>query len=269
MAMSLEDLLAAGPSGGGAPAATQGPRPIGVPDDYAVPSGNPRLGVRFGGGGLFDMQWGVEQPLQTPRYMEGDEWMPASTSPGRIAELQQQMVDAGILKGKYRIGVWDQSSRTAYRSLLEVANGAGVDQTEALRMWSEAAPSEEEADEVRKPLIQLDNPEDLRRVFKAGARKVLGRKVDDATLDSWIQEFHGAQRTHQTDIHGMTQVEGAPGGTITDPQSAGTFAEDKAAALDPTKADARKVVSRFDTLTKMLGEGGVMNVAAGDIGAPA
>src|SRR5688500_10350132 len=106
------ELLAQAAAQGNAPAL----QPIGVPADF-VATRNRSLSQH--------PLAGVQVP---PRYFDGDDWAPASLPGPRIAELQRQMVAAGLIpRGtSYRNGYWDDVSRGAYRQLLAEANASGL-----------------------------------------------------------------------------------------------------------------------------------------------
>lgn len=251
----------------GATEEKKGPSPLGVPDDYRAPG---RFGVRRGGGlgGRAPTSFGLQV---NPLYMEGDEWAPAGFGPATIAELQRQLADAGILDGKFRIGVWDPSSRSAYKTLLETANGAGVDAPTALANWqagSEFDP-DPEAGPARKGALTIrqSNPDDLRAVFRKSARSVLGMKIDDERLDRMVAAYQAAEAAPQRQAYEMEGEFASPeddlGGTITEAPSAATFGEIEAREVDPLKADARKVVDQFANMVAMLGPGGILPADGG------
>lgn len=248
-----------------APSMGAGPQPLGVPEDYRAPG---KFGVKRGGGfgGRAPTSFGTQV---APQYMKGDEWQPSGLPPNMIAELQQDMVDAGLLRGKYRIGVWDPSSRSAYTTLLETANGAGVNAIDALQLWKDGLELEdpEEGRTRRAPLrIDQSNPDTLKKVFRKALRNELGYKVDDERLSKMVAAYHAAEAAPQAQRHAMGGDEfgdNQTGGTITDAIDPTTFAEQEAREIDPLKVDARKVVKQFDSLVGMLGTGGVLQVGGG------
>lgn len=199
------DKIGAGPPPGDA-GTTTGPSPIGVPEGYTVERttttnferGGPRLGA--------------VTTRQTPRYFEGDDWLPATLSVEERAQLQRAMLAAGVYDANdaVRLGLWDATSRKAYRSVLELANGSGLSVGDALRAWSRAAPAEEETT-TRKPLrIRVSDPRDLARLADSTARKVIGRKADPAVVARLAAEYQavqaGEQRAYynQEDTGGVT-----------------------------------------------------------------
>src|SRR5688500_8736302 len=102
------DLIAGGPSGGGGGDEN---KYIGVPDDYRTPGMTlEEAHQRRDSGEEF-----ATRISRSPSFKEGDDYKPASSPPEVIATVQQRLVDAGLLSGSYRIGMWDDATRKAYR----------------------------------------------------------------------------------------------------------------------------------------------------------
>ena len=111
------------------------PPPIGVPENYRVPSvvsGRPaqtadalaRHGeTGFGQGSVIQRR---------PIYNEGAQYRPASLDPAGIGRLQASLAAAGLLTD-FRYGVWDAKSVKAYEQLLGEANAAGITAEAAMR----------------------------------------------------------------------------------------------------------------------------------------
>lgn len=61
------------------------------------------------------------------RYTAEDIWRPANYAPGKIATIQSSMMRAGMYKpgAKFRLGVWDAASRSAWKEVLSIANASG------------------------------------------------------------------------------------------------------------------------------------------------
>lgn len=261
MAESASDIRARRP---GAAPSSDGPRPLGVPEDYTVPGQVPSQTPVSDTGNILSTLNRTAQPI-APRYFDGDQWRPASLPPNRIAELQQDLVEAGALEGRFRIGVWDKASRDAYKAVLETANASGTTAPEALATWragtdTDTEPGAERA--KRAPLVvRQSNPDDLRAVFRKSARSVLGRKLDDSQVDRMVAAYQAAEAAPQRQAHAMGGDEfgdNPTGGTVTDPMDPRTFGEIEAREADPLRADSRKVVKQFDALAGMLGEGGLL-----------
>jgi hypothetical protein len=192
---------------GGASSDDDRPGYIGVPKDYTVrgprqqhpnyyPHGYSYSSRGFGAGA------GPLDPIEIkPRYMDGDEWRPASWAPGDIADLQRAMAGAGLIgpTTRVRLGAWDETSRNAYKQLLGFANGSGVDVNTALRQYAEGitvggpgAGSGLRFDEngniigetfTAPPLeVQLPNRADVEKVLRTAVIDKLGEGWSQAEI---------------------------------------------------------------------------------------
>lgn len=250
---ALEQLLTEihkGPSGrGGRPA--DAPKPLGVPEDYYVERTATRAVPKGMRGGLTPKSYTVPTVV-TPRYFAGHELGPGSLPAEEIARLQRAMAAAGILKGSYRIGVWDDQSIGAYRSLLEFANVAGVDEREALRRYSEAPESDPDAGADRAPLVvRTPNPEDLRAIFKRAAASELG-KADPEMLERMVSSYTGVVTDYQKQAYAAAPT----GGTIQEPPSADVYAAEQARTKNPAQAEAYGMYGRAREFFDLLDEAG-------------
>lgn len=219
-------------------------QPIGVPSGYhgpATPSFHaPGIGVHYS----------YDTGYRADPYVDGDEWGPAGSSPDVIAEIQQRMVGAGLLKGSYRIGVWDAPSRSGYRDLLEFANGLGVDDGTALKRYGEA---QGETKEKRAPLVmEVSNPLDIKAALRDTLKEKLGQAgIDDKRLDAMVAAYQGSEKSYQQQQYDLGGEDGA-GGTVVRPPDVTTFADQQAKKVDPTAYDAYKVLDKFSVLEKEL-----------------
>lgn len=107
---------------------------LGVPDGYSVP---PTLGdwfrperQVFAGGNL------VGATSTFPQYPEGAEQRIRNLSVENLARLQGQLATVGLIgpETRFRVGVPDSTTITAYKRLLEVANNYAISDSEALDM---------------------------------------------------------------------------------------------------------------------------------------
>lgn len=144
--------------------------PIGVPD-VQMTGGQP---VPFEANGV------------APRYFEGDDWGPAAMTREDRARLQRLMAAAGIIpKGaEYRLGVWDDVSRAAYRSVLAQANASGMSPKQVIGEWANA---EVENKPAPQPYLAPD-PASLRSDVKSLFESRIGRKVTDDELPTLVGE---------------------------------------------------------------------------------
>lgn len=155
------------------------PKPIGVPEDYEVPERRPPSAI-----------WGnrLAVPAQKPRYFTGDEWTPASMSPEDRARLQRLMEAAGVFAPgtRFRLGVWDDASRTAYSDLLAFANGAGLSVEQAMQQWSQSVESKTVvAGERTLPASTMD----VRAMAQEVAQRRWKRKMTPTELEDFEASF--------------------------------------------------------------------------------
>lgn len=224
-------LLAAPPGAGGQQS------PIGVPKGYTAQVPNPD-------------QFGPGVPLPIPaRYFDGDEWQPATLAPEKIAALQRGLATAGLIGAtqKFRLGLWDEVTRNAYRDLLAYANSRGTDDTTALHEYA-AAPRPEGA--LPEPLVKkIPNPADLRATFDTVAKATLGRQADSVDRDAMVAAYQAAVASAQQQAYDLD----AAGGTIEEPPSAEVFAKEELRRRNPAEAGAHDVADQFGGFEQMLG----------------
>lgn len=196
---------------------------------------------------------------QPPRYFDGYEWRPASWSPNVIADLQRQMVDAGLITedSRLQVGVWDETSRGAFTKLLGFANASGTTWEQALQRWSEmSAAFPQQGGPERPPLqVRLSNPDDLKRVFRTAVIDTLGAGWDDTKLTSLVNAYQALERHFQETEYNQAES----GGTSVAPPDPTTFAMEKAVEADPVGAQAsdfRDAASQFFDLVGRWGAEG-------------
>lgn len=127
---TAEQLLAQGVPG----AAGDEPEIIGGFAGPASPIG--RRVAMTGPAGAVPVQTQLE--AQRRVYTEGDDRVPAGLPVELVVQLQRGMARAGVLSGQFRIGVWDDKSRNAYRQVLAFANQQGTSDLEALNQLASA-----------------------------------------------------------------------------------------------------------------------------------
>ena len=232
-------ILNAGPMGGGGDFAS----PVGVPVGYVAPTGFQPLPPGVAGPPTPTVN-------QAPRYFDGDEFKPAGLPPERIAEMQRQMEAAGVIpKGaKYRVGIWDEVSRAAYRDLMGLANAMGNTLEAALNRYSTTKQLSIEDRKKNLP-IKLTNDDDLRGVFDATWRARLGRKPTEDELARLLASFHTAETQEQ-----QAFVADEFGGTFTAAPNAQTFAAQQAEAMNPGEAGAHDFAEQANVFFDLLDE---------------
>lgn len=237
--MAAKDKAAAGPPTGGA--SRNLPKPIGVPEGYQAvrPSAEP----------------------VAPRYYEGAELAPATASAEDIAGIQAALVEAGALKGKYRIGIWDEATKNAYKSVLELANQQGTDDIGAMRLLAnspEADPTAGAAAKARAPLqVRLSNPDDLRNVFEDAFRQAYGRKMRPEELGSFVADYQAKERAVQEQAYAMDDPNNPQGGTIVEPPSASAAAQYAAESVNPTERGAYDMLGTYERALGFMTRSGV------------
>lgn len=208
----LEDLeRAAGVSITGGTAGGDVPRSryIGVPDDYegggvfpiAPSSGSPadfRVREQLATRG----QDFADERSRLPKYVEGAELLPATAySAETRARIQNAMAAAGLI-GKtetYRLGIWDEVTRRAYKDVLAYANQTGADWQSALnelvaspRYRGDGQPAGGAANQGRVQTVSA--PVSLEEQVQQSARQRLGRKLRKQEVDRFVSIYQGIER---------------------------------------------------------------------------
>lgn len=211
--------------------------PIGVPIGYEVTRPRP---VPF-----------VGNETVPPTFLEGSDLRLMNQPPEVIARIQQQMVNAGLLHGAYNKGQMrpGDSTHDAYRTLLAYANAIGEsDDLRALQRF--AASNLGEVKPPRQPFtVRLPNPRDVRRDVEQTTIDKLGSlDVPDQKLEEITSGYQGELRGYQETLAGMQET----GGTIVEPPSLETFAEDEIRKANPVAYDAHEALTGFDLLMQFM-----------------
>lgn len=234
---------------------SSGPSPIGVPAGYTLPPDtNPAVMDALGAAGVNAQGLASSLPSRDPRYWDGDEYLPASLSPTEVARLQRQLEAAGVIeKGtKYRLGVWDEPSRSAYRSLLGYANASGLSIPDAIRRYAESAVMNEEPDAgPTLPTYRISHPDDLRATFESAAKSVIGRtNLDPQQIQRMIQAYQQAELAPQQAV--TANQLGGGGGVVTGAPDPGVFAEQQIRQAAPVEASAHDQVTQFESMLDII-----------------
>ena len=207
---------------------------------------NPIIGGYWGGSPNYDSRWGRRsddwQPIpgQMYAYETGAEFGPMN-NPELIPQLQAQMAAAGLINpDNTRFGIWDDTSVTGYRNVLELANRYGMSASSALQFLMQNPTVAGAARSGRggggggvSRRIRLTNANDLQAVANEVAPRTIGRRFTDAELKKFVASYHSAER----------------GETAGDPSVA---AENVAAEVAPTEASARDLVDVYQGFLKMV-----------------
>jgi hypothetical protein len=207
--------------------------PLGVPKGYTAAvqrSWTPSPG-RSGRVNTGALRYTYEQ---RPRYMDGDEWRPATRAVDEIVEMQQKLVIAGYLDANdgFRLGMWDGPTRTAYRYLLEDSNASGLDADTMLYRAAqgieiggggggaggggggrgrggymidpetgELIPIPQEQFIAPPMQVRTTNPDDLRRVFRSAVIDKLGVGWSQKEIDELVQAYNWKELQVQADAY--------------------------------------------------------------------
>jgi len=159
------------------------------------------------------------------RYFAGDEYEIATFKPEEIATVQQQMLKAGLLSKKYRIGIADAETVSAFEKVLGQANTNGTNWTTALGTLM-ATPKQGSGLTYR-----VSNPDDIRAVVQQTASSILGRSAEPAVVDRLVKSYQELQIQEQ---QGMT----TPTGARTSAPQVDVFAEKELRKTAGPEADA-------------------------------
>lgn len=232
------------PSGGSSGGRDNG-EPLGVAADYRGPTwitGGARpgvlpfnVGLTTGGG-------------HAPRYYERHLDTPNSWDGPVIESMQADLIAAGLMsRSGLRPGVYDDRTRAAYKKLLEFANRQGINRADALQRLIEGTTRGGGGGPTRAPLVvQLTNPDTIRRLIDQTAPDIIGRRLSDAETQQLIGAYQSLESSAQRGAYNTATA----GGTVTEPPDLQTFAEKKAKELHPLEADT---FDRFRLGSEVLG----------------
>lgn len=249
-----------------------GPPPISEEDEteYIGP-GSSRLGGGYRAtnpdavtSGVYEPYRGpaTRGPVETPpRYALGDEWEPQTKSwaPERIADIQAQLVDAGLLDpDDYQRGFWDQESATAYRQLLGYSNVSGLDSHQTLQRIGEVkakfGSTADKAGKVRQPFIsELADPVELSDLLDDVAVRRMGRGLSPEEKARFSDSFRGLQESEQRKYYEASGsgLPGGPGGSVTMPD-AGARAQEFVTSTRPDDVAAYQYLQAFKSFENLL-----------------
>ena len=195
-----------------------------------------------------------------PRYKLGDEWEPQtkSWSPERIADIQAQLVDAGLLDpDDYQRGFWDQESASAYRQLLGYSNVSGLDSHQTLQRIGEVkAKYGTTADKgaKRQPFIsELADPTELSSLLDDISVRRMGRGLTPEEKARFSDSFRGLQESEQRKYYEASGsgLPGGPGGSVTMPD-AGSRAEEFVTSTRPDDVASYQYLQAFKSFENLI-----------------
>jgi len=159
------------------------------------------------------------------RYFDGDEYQIANFKPEEIAEIQQRMNKAGVLGKKYRIGLADDETISAFKEVLGQANRTGTN-------WTSALGSLVSTPRQGTGLTyKVSNPDDIRKVIQQTASTVLGRSADTELVNRLVKSYQQLQIQEQQGVI-------KSGGMKTQAPELSVFAEEQLREKSGAEADA-------------------------------
>lgn len=242
---SAEDMAAAIASAGGVDPTA----PFGVPKGYVPPI---RTDTGFSPGNARAI---TPDDLRDKPYLPGDDSRLVGRGPEVIVPIQQQLIDAGLLREKFQTGVWDPATQRAYKSLLAYANQLGTTDSYALEHWTaNNMGAVDPTPPARQPFVaEVSHPDDIKAAIKDALREKTGfGKIDDARLDQMVKAFQGEQVGAQRQEYDLTST-GGGGGQVVAPPSLDMFAEAEAKRVNPVGFSAHTYLDKFSAISDMLG----------------
>lgn len=228
--------------------------PIGVPDGYLAPPKkyntqgmSPRAiegSVEDGRGG----GWNQRTAGWAPLYFDGDQYMPGTLDPGKIAELQADLAAIGLLKPGYRKNVWDAESADAYAQLLAYANQNGLTREQALAKYQAGEGGLDgegdpygERDPYGPLIVKEPNRMDVEQTMREAYLNLTGQGGNPQAIQAATEAYIQAVRAPQEQAYEMEkaayeagQMGGvSAGGTVTEAPSPTAFATDWVQKNDP------------------------------------
>lgn len=185
---------------------------------------------------------GGQVVTENPKYFSGDEDMLNKFSPEDIATIQQSLSFNGLLGRKYTPGIVDNSTRSAFRELLGIANRQTTDWQTTLGTISQVKSQGSSIG-----TYSVSNPDDLKAVFRKAAQDMLGRNLGDGDINSLVETFQAREK--------QQAVQSASGGKIIQAPSPQTFAQQQIAKDFGEEVDVRKMDNIFSAIDQALSGG--------------
>lgn len=230
-------------------------RPIGVPPGFTPtkPVYGPFAGDNASGVYADVHSYRAAVPLQ---HFAGDEWRPGSLTPAEIAELQADLVEAGLLKpNSYSRGAWGPESAAAYEKVLSASNASGLPASMMLDRFKSGRPPDESA--KRAPnVVALTHPDDIRDMVNQTAVRTIGRNLRDDEVEPLINTFQQYQRDYQRALY-AADAEGAPAESeVVEPPDFESEAKRRIRAANPQEAAQSGAMQRQQEFLSLLGSVG-------------
>lgn len=209
-------------------------------EGYMAPSQSARMNEQLG----ISQALLPQIPKIEPRYFAEDVDKLGAMSRGFIAGWQMRMNQAGLLGNEFTLGVADNSTLSAYREVLGVANREGISDSEAIQL---IAQRKVDLKGGSVPKYRLTNQADIQAVVDAVAQQLLGRTLDEG------QAARIARAFQQEEI--AAQKAYARGGVVEEAPTAQQFVTSAIEKDFGDQVDTRKLNGIFGALDTMLKAG--------------
>jgi len=178
-----------------------------------------------------------------PLYFSGDdENILSNMAPEELIQVQAALRSIRFL-GSYRPGLLDQPTVNAFNKLLGQANLLGME-------WKDTAvalyqmPQMGTSSGGSTPTYKLSNPEDLKLVFNQAARNVVGRDLDQPTIDQLVKTFQQNEKNFYTGS-----------GEIVEPPSPEALVQTQLETTAPGEVEAKSYGDYIGLLSQLMGGG--------------
>lgn len=177
-----------------------------------------------------------------PLYFAGDdENILSDMAPEELIQVQGALRSIRFL-GSYRPGLLDQATVTAFNKLLGQANLLGME-------WKDTAAALYQMPQMSTgggstPSYKLSNPDDLKLVFNQAARSVVGRELDQETIDELVRTFQGNEKKFYQSS-----------GEILEPPSPEALVQTQLETTAPGEVKAKSYGDYVGLLSQLMGGG--------------
>lgn len=207
-------------------------------EGYMAPSPQTRMASGLG------IPFVPNLPKIEPKYFAEDVDKLGTMSRGYIAQWQMKMNQAGLLGNEFTMGVADNSTLSAYREVLGIANREGITDAEALSLVAQRKVKLGGGAVTR---YRLTNEADIKAVVDNVAQSLLGRSLDDGQAERIARAFQQEEMSAQKAY--------AAGGMVQEAPSAQQFVTSAIEKDFGEQVDTRKLNNIFGAVDTMLKAG--------------
>lgn len=178
-----------------------------------------------------------------------------------LRSFQEKAFKAGLYGTTDRKDIrWGDHDKDTFDIWIEMVDraagfaevGKEITPEEAIDLAVTNAPTATEDTVDRGPLVlSVANPADLRVVFDAAARDILGRKLSPEEMGRMVAAYQALDRQAQEERFALEDPEGA-GGAVDEAPNPQSFAEEQVLAVDPARAGAQDAAERMQEFYSFL-----------------